>query len=115
MATFTKLKLSESTDGKPIGVVATSSPGTNIHTADATALDEVWIYAVNKSSSDRTISIEFGGTGASDLVNRRLLIDPGGIELIIPGIPLTNSLIVKAFVDSGANDVNILGFVNRIS
>ena len=33
MATFTKKKLSGSTDGKPIAVAATATPGTLIHTA----------------------------------------------------------------------------------
>ncbi len=32
MATFSKTKLSGSTDGKQIKVVATSTPGTTIHT-----------------------------------------------------------------------------------
>ena len=41
MATFTKLKLSGSTDGKAIKVVQTATAGTTIHTAHATALDEI--------------------------------------------------------------------------
>ena len=50
MATFTKLKLSGSTDGKQIKVSQTATAGTTIHTAHATSLDEVWLWAVNSST-----------------------------------------------------------------
>ncbi len=56
--TFNKFKLSGSTDGKQIKVAAASSPGTTIHTADPTALDEIWIYAVNSSGSSVKLTIE---------------------------------------------------------
>jgi hypothetical protein len=51
MATYTKLPLSGSTDGTGIKLTQTSSSTDceTIHTAHATALDEIWIYAVNTS------------------------------------------------------------------
>ena len=61
MATFSKLKLSGSTNGRGIAVTATATLGTTIHTAHATALDEIWLYAANIDSTARILTVEFGG------------------------------------------------------
>lgn len=116
MAAFTKRLLSGSTKGRPIKVVETATPGTLIHTAvsGTTDLDEVWLYAVNSSNSAKTLTIEFGGvTSPDDLVSVSLAKD-SGLILIIPGSLLQDSLVVRAF-GSSANDINIMGWVNRIS
>jgi len=114
MATFTKELLSGSTDGAPIDVAATATPGTLIHTAHATSLDEVWIYAFNTSGAKRTLTIEFGGVAGKDLVTCELAAIGCGLILVIPGSTLTGSLAVRAFC-SVANDVSIVGWVNRIT
>jgi hypothetical protein len=46
MATFSKLVLSGSTDGRMVLVAATATLGTTIHTAHATDQDEIWLWAV---------------------------------------------------------------------
>jgi uncharacterized membrane protein YjjP (DUF1212 family) len=113
MATFTKVKLSGSTDGRNVLVAATASAGTTIHTAHATALDEIWLYAVNSDTTDRKLTIEFGGTTApNDLIEQTITAE-GGLILIVPGILLTNSVLVRAFAAT-ANVITINGFVNRI-
>jgi hypothetical protein len=61
MATYSKQILSGSTSNKPIAVSATATAGTLIHTAHSTALDEIWLYAVNSSTSSVKLTIEFGG------------------------------------------------------
>jgi hypothetical protein len=66
MATYSKTTLSGSTNGRQIKVVATASAGTLIHTAHATALDEIWLYAVNDTATDRLLTIQWGGTTATD-------------------------------------------------
>lgn len=114
MATFTKLKLSGSSDGKQIKVVATASAGTTIHTAHATDLDEIWLYCVNSSTSAVKLTIEWGEATAPD-GNIEITIQPeSGYVLVVPGLVLTNSLVVKAFAGT-ANVLLINGFVNRIS
>lgn len=108
-----KENLSGSTDGRPIKVAATATPGTLIHTADAAAQDEIVIYAANTDAVDRKLTIEFGGTTSpDDLVE--VTIPAESFELVIPGIPLTNSLAVRAFA-AAADVINVLGFVNRIT
>ncbi len=113
MATFSKQLLSGSTDGRPVAVVATATPGTLIHTSDATDQDEVWIYAVNRTASDETLTIEFGGVTAADQIVVQVKKDVGML-LVIPGGVLTNSAIVRAFA-TAASSLNISGFVNRIT
>ncbi len=113
MATLTKLNLSGSTNGRGIKVAASSTPGTTLHTAHATAQDEVNIWITNTDTVDRKVTIEFGGTTAPD-DNLTINVPTGETVLVVPGIPLTNSLLVKAFGAAG-NVLVAFGYVNRIS
>ncbi len=114
MATYTKLKLSGSTDGKGIKVVQTATAGDTIHTAHATALDEIWIYAVNSGGAAVKLTIEWGEATAPDGNIEATVPGESGLYLVVPGLLLTNSLVVKAFAGT-ANVVIIHGWVNRIS
>jgi hypothetical protein len=115
MATFTKLKLSGSTDGKAVKVVQTATAGTTIHTAHATALDEIWLYAHNSSAASVKLTLEFGGVAApDDHIEINIGAEGTGLVLVSPGLLLTNSLIVKAFA-SAANVITLTGYVNRIA
>jgi hypothetical protein len=114
MSTYTKSLLSGSTDGKGIKVVATSTLGTTIHTAHATAIDEVYLYAVNSSAASVKLTIEWGEATAPDGNIEYTVAAEDGLYLVIPGLVLTNSLVITAFAAS-ANVVLIHGFVNRIA
>lgn len=114
MATYTKIKLSGSTDGKGIKVVATATAGTTIHTAHATDLDEIWIYAVNSQAAAVKLTLEWGEATAPDGNIEVTIPGESGLYLVVPGLLLTNSLVVKAFAGT-ANVVVIHGFVNRIT
>lgn len=109
---FSKVLLSGSTDGLGITVAATGDPGTTIHTAHATSLDEIWIWASNTDTVTRTLTLEWGDS-VSDIV---IDIAAAGIGLIpvAPGLILTNSKVLKAF-GSSANKFILYGFVNRIT
>jgi hypothetical protein len=119
MATFSKQILSGSTDGKAILVAATATAGTTIHTGSSTAttLDEVWIYAQNTDTTDRKLTIEWGGTTApNDLIEFTVKAE-NGLYLIIPGLILKGNatpLVIRAFAAT-ANVVTITGYVNRIT
>jgi hypothetical protein len=119
MATYSKLVLSGSTDGRPIKVAATATPGTTIHTASSTAThyDEIWLYAHNTDSAARKLTIEWGGTSSPDDIIELIVGAESGLLLIVPGLVLKGNgtpLVVKAFAAS-ANVVTIHGYVNRIS
>lgn len=114
MATYSKVILSGSTNGRPIKVAATASAGATIHTAHATAIDEVWLYATNTSTSAVKLTLEFGGITSPDDNIEATIPPESGLVQVCPGLPLTNSLVVKAFAGS-ANVINIVGWVNRIT
>lgn len=118
MALAYKRKLSGSTDGRGIKVVQTATPGTLIHTAvagtTAGTFDEVWLYAYNSDSVARLLTIEWGGVTVPD-DNLKVTIQPQvGEILVVPGLILQNSVVVRAFAAT-ANVIVIKGFVNTIT
>jgi hypothetical protein len=115
MATYSKTTLSGSTNGRQIKVVATASAGTLIHTAHATALDEIWLYAVNDTATDRLLTIQWGGTTATDDDIEFTVKAQNGLYLIVPGLILTGGTVVRAFCAAAANAIQISGYVNRIA
>jgi hypothetical protein len=116
---FTHEVLSGSTNGLGIKVTGTTT-GTSVtvHTAVAgtTSRDEIWLYAQNNDAGGetRTLTIEFGGVTSPD----NLIIAPipckAGPVLVCPGLPLRNTLVVKAFADQ-VDDVQVYGYVNRVT
>lgn len=120
MATFTKVALSGSTQGKAIKVAATASTGTTIHATGTSSsiIDELWLYAYNSSSSAVTLTIQFGGTTSVDNDIKLSIPATSGLTLVVPGLILTGTgsgaNTVYAYA-STTNVVTISGYVNRIS
>lgn len=116
MATYSKIALSGSTNGKGIKVAATATLGTTIHTAVAgtSDFDEVWLYCVNSSSSSVKLTIEWGEATAPDGNIEKTVPAEDGLYCIIPGLVLQNGCVITAFAAS-ANVLVIHGFVNRIA
>lgn len=114
MATYTKFTLSGSTDGKAIVVGASATPGTLIHTADAIALDELWLWVSNFSTADQ-LTVEWGAAGVpgDHLVHIFNVPQATNALLICEGLVITNSKVVRAFSAAGGH-LNIFGYVNRI-
>lgn len=112
--TISKEFLSGSTNGKQIKISATATAGDTIHTAHATAKDEIWIYAVNSSAVDVKLTIEWGEATAPDGNIEYTVPAEDGLKIIIPGLILSNSLVVKAFAGT-TNVILISGYVNRIA
>lgn len=112
---ITKANLSGSTNGKPIKVVATATLGTTIHTAVAgtSSMDEIWLYAFNSDTVDRTLTIEWGGATAPDQNIVLTVPTKVGLMTVVPGLLLQNGLVVTAFA-SAANVVTLSGYVNQI-
>jgi len=115
MATYSKVLLSGSTNGKGVKVVATATAGTTIHTAVAgtSSMDEIWIYAVNSSAAVVKLTLEWGEATAPDGNIELTIPSESGLVLVAPGLLLQNSLVVKAFAAT-ANVILIHGYVNRI-
>lgn len=120
MATYDKVVLSGSTNGRQIKVVSTSSPGTTIHATGTSSsiVDEVWLYAVNTHTADVLVTVQYGGTTSPDDSMQITVPSRSGLYMLIPGLVLTGTgsaaNTVLAFA-SVANVVNVVGYVNRIS
>lgn len=120
MATFTKVALSGSTQGKAIKVAATASTGTTIHATgtSSTIIDEIWLYAYNSASTATALTIQFGGTTAVDNDIKVTIPSQTGLTLVVPGLMLTGTgsaaNTVYAFAAT-TNVITISGYVNRIS
>lgn len=113
MAAYEKLKLSGSTNGLAILVAATATLGTTIHTAHATALDEITLFAHNYSAADVKLTIEYGGVADKDTIEFTVPAEDG-LYKILPGLVLTGSVVLTAFAAS-ATAIGIVGHVNRIT
>lgn len=118
MATIVKRKLSGSTDGKPVLVVATATAGTTIHTAvsgtTAGTFDEIWLWAYNGHTASVTLTIEFGGATVPDQNIIVTLASKSGLIPVVPGLILQNGMVVKAFAGT-ANVITLSGFVNYMT
>jgi hypothetical protein len=122
MATFTKKTLEPAgTTGTGLGikVAATATAGTAIHTASATAstIDEIWLYAVNSSTSAVKLTVEWGQADAPDGNIELTIAAESGLVLVTPGLLLQGNAtakVVRAFAAT-ANVILIHGYVNRIT
>ena len=113
MASFTKVILSGSTNGRGKKIAATATAGDIVHTAHATALDEVWLYAYNSSGSSVNLTVEQGGVSAPDDNIVQGIPGSSGLVLVVPGLIVTGGVVVRAFA-STTNVIVVYGFVNRI-
>lgn len=119
MATFSKIPLSGSTDGRGIHIDDAATPGKTIHTGPdaATVTDEIWLYAMNYDTTDRKLTIEWGGaTAGGDIIEFTVKAE-SGLYLIVPGLIIKGNvtpLVVAAFAAT-TSAINIFGYVNRIT
>lgn len=118
MATYSRVLLSGSTNGRVIPVAAAATPGTLIHTAvaGAASFDEVYLWASNVTGAAATLTIEWGGvTDPGDHVVKAVSIPANSPPIpIVTGQVLNNSLVVRAFSGT-ASAINLGGYVNRIA
>ena len=106
MATYSKVILSGSTDGKFIPI---AGAGTTIHTAHATNQDEVWIWVSNETAGD-IVAVVSDGTNTVSVT-----VTANATELVIPGSVFTNSVVLSISHAGGDGDLLALGYVNRIA
>jgi hypothetical protein len=119
MATFTKKKLSGSTDGLAIKVGGPATgDAVTVHTAVAGTtvgtFDEIWLYANNTSGNSVKLTIEWGTATAADGNIELTVLPEAGLVTVIPGLILQNAKVVKAFAAT-ADVILLTGFVNAIA
>ncbi len=120
MATYSKIPLSQSINGKSITLTTSAAPYTLLHTTDTLSAntDEIWLYAANNSTVDTSITIYWGSSATSDLLSPIVIQAYAGATLLCPGFILTGSgsegSTIYATVAS-PSAVQIVGYVNRIT
>lgn len=119
MAAFSKTILSNSTDGRGILIAQTTTAGTLIHTGSTNpaVLDEIWLYAVNSSTSGVKLTVEWGAATAPNDHIELTVAPESGLVLIAGGLLIkgnASALTVRAFAAT-TNVIAVHGFVNRIS
>jgi hypothetical protein len=116
MAVYSGGPLSGSTNGRPIPIAATGTPGTLLHTAvaGATAFDELYIWVSNVTAVAATLTLEFGGV--SDPGDH--LVKGYSIPANSPAIPIAlgqmaqGGVAIRAFSGT-ASALNATGFYRR--
>ena len=115
--TFTKIKLSGSTDGLGILVDDAASAGKTIHTGptDTDQMDEVWIYAANYDTTDRKLTIEYGTASAGGIIEQTITAE-AGLTLVIPGLVIVGNSSPKVIAAFAATTsaIQLFGYANRI-
>lgn len=114
---FSKIPLTGSTDFVPIVVTQTAiATGDTIHTAGAAQpnFDELYIYVTNTDTSDRTLTLAYGGVADPANMMCKTITVPAlsGPTPVLTGLAVTNAKILKAAADV-ANKLTITGFANR--
>lgn len=120
MATFSKVLLSGSSQGKGIKVAATSSTGTTIHATGTSSsiIDEVWLWCVNSSTTAVKLTVQYGGTTSPDNDIEVTVPGEAGLMLVVPGLPVTGTGAAATTIYAFAGTTNVLviyGYVNRIT
>jgi hypothetical protein len=117
MASYSGGPLSGSTNGRPIPVAATATPGTLIHTAvsGTDGFDEVYIFASNVTGGVATLTVEFGGVAdPGDHLIKSYSIPSNSVPLpIAVGQRIQGGVVVRAFSNS-ASAINVVGYYNRV-
>lgn len=130
MVEVERYNLSGSTDGKPIKLTATSSPGDLIHTATASDMpgaggvwDEIHVFLTVPTLSGKKTSVQFeiGGVAVPD---DNCLVNPpsaSGLRRVMPGLILQNGAQIRAYYTTAGSVLSqgdppvVVGFINRIT
>jgi len=120
MATFSKIPLSGNTSGMGILINSGSSgvAGPTLHTGSSSTsvLDEVWLYAVNYDTTDRKLTVQYGGVTAGTNEIEYTVKAENGLYLIVSGLVLAGNASPKVISAYAATNTSIVvyGYVNRI-
>ena len=121
MPTYSKVALSGgAADGTGIELAIDSGTFTTIHTTSTTAttLDEIWLYAQNTDTSDRKLTLKFGGTDDPDDLIEVTIPTEAGLVLVVPGLILAGKAstgLILLGACAVASKMTVYGYVNRIT
>lgn len=96
---ITSISGDTSTDGVGVSIVATTSPGTTLHTATSGTdyWDYVKVWLVNTDTVTRTVYVQWGGTAAKDAIPIDVAPGIGPVAVFEDFRPLRNGLLIRAY------------------
>jgi len=111
--------LSGSTNGRPISISVTSSPGTTIHTVsantDGATYHQVYLYVNNiDGAGTHKLYLQLGGTSTADTVIIDIPANGLPIEALNGENMFNGGVSIKAYANA-ANTINVWGRVNIIT
>lgn len=121
MATWSRQQLSGSSNGLPIPINATSSPGTTIHALSTatTSKDAVYVWVWNLATTQSQVTHEMFTTGSNFQMVQTIPAQDGAYAMI-PGIPLTGSTATGSTTSNtlyifatASNRIAAFGYVDR--
>ena len=121
MATYSKVALSGgAADGTGIELAIDSGTFTTVHTTTTTAttLEAIWLYAQNTDTSDRKLTLKFGGTDDPDDLIEVTIPTEAGLVLVVPGLILAGKAstgLILLGAGAAASKMTVYGYVNRIT
>ena len=121
MATYSKIPLSGNSAGMGIlinsGSVGVAGPTIHTGSSSTNVTDEVWIYAVNYDSTDRKLTMQYGGVVAGTNEIEFTVKAESGLYLIVPGLLLVGHATPKVITAYAATTTSIVvyGYCNRIT
>jgi hypothetical protein len=120
MPSYSKIPLSTTAIGAGILLTSTGVPGVLVHQTNNNAVDvdEIWLYANNTGTSDASLTLYWGLTGATNVLGPIVAQAYAGPTLISPGLVLEGSGSTASVIygtSSIASGINVYGYVNRIT
>ena len=108
--------LSGSSNGQLIAVIATTSPGTTLHTVSSATtgvIEDVWMDAYSQATTDRILTLEICGT-ATTFRTEHLIPAQSGPQRVMAGVRFTSAtgLVIKGFA-TATGGLLVGGAVNR--
>jgi hypothetical protein len=119
--TFSKIPLSGTGNGLGLlinsGSVGVAGPTIHTGSSSTSVIDEVWLYAVNYDTTDRKLTIQYGGVTAGTNEIEYTVKAENGLYLIVAGLLLSGNATPKLITAYAATNTSIVvyGYVNRIT
>ena len=121
MATYSKIPLSGTANGLGLlissGSVGVAGPTIHTGSSNTAVTDEVWLYAQNYDTTDRKLTIQYGGVTAGTNEIEYTVKAENGLYLVVPGLLLVGHATPKVITAYAATNTSIVvyGYVNRIT
>lgn len=113
MAIMTAIPLSSSSGGRPVPIIATSSPGTTIHTLSTATgvVEEVYLDIYNITATGATLQLEAGSTATLGIIS--IFFNGNSMQRVLAGARYLAATGAISAYATATNVFQALGGVNK--